>query len=122
MLWEMGAPFGKVNPSGKLPCTFPRSADQLPFFDPDADCIDYHYYHGYQLFDKEGLDAAFPFGFGLSYTQYKYSNLTVTQEDVHAEGSVQVAVDITNTGSRPGAETVQMYAGYRDSDSGVYYR
>lgn len=103
--------FGEANPSGKLPCTFPKSEAQLPFFDPDADAIEYGYYHGYQLFDKENEEAAFPFGFGLSYTQYKYSDLILDQSPLPPDGALQVSVQVHNRGSQAGEEIVQLYAG-----------
>lgn len=99
--------FGEVNPSGKLPFTIPKKTEDLPYFDKDADTIEYSYYHGYTLFDRKGIEAAFPFGFGLSYTSFAYSRLWVTvKEDV-----IVVSVEVTNTGKRRGAEVVQLYIG-----------
>jgi len=107
--------FGDINPSGKLPITFPESADQLPFFDKKANSIDYGYYHGYRLFDKEGIEPAFPFGFGLSYTEYRYSNLRLSEKQIGKGGKVEVEVDVTNTGEIEGHEIVQLYVGYNGS-------
>jgi beta-glucosidase len=104
--------FGDANPCGKLPCIFPKSLDQLPFFDSAATDIEYGYYHGYRLMDIQGHVPAFPFGFGLSYTSYSYKNLQVTPSSVPKNGQFQVSVDITNTGSRPGEEIVQLYVNY----------
>ena len=59
---------GRVNPSGRLPCAFPARAEDLPFFDRDATAITYDRWHGYRKLEREGVAAAFPFGFGLSYT------------------------------------------------------
>jgi beta-glucosidase len=106
---------GDVNPSGKLPCTFPRSPDQLPFFDRNAKKIDYGYYHGYRLFDKNGLDPAFPFGFGLGYSPFTYSKASVDQDVMATDGSIVASVDVTNAGTRPGEEIVQFYIGYGTS-------
>ena len=103
---------GEVNPSGKLPCAFPKSEDQLPFFDRDAVSIEYGYYHGYRLMDKKGYAPAFPFGFGLSYTTYEYSNLSLEREEIGLDGKLQVGVDITNRGQVAGEEIAQLYVGY----------
>jgi beta-glucosidase len=107
--------FGDINPSGKLPITFPESADQLPFFDKKAKTIEYGYYHGYRLFDKEGLEPAFPFGFGLSYTEYEYGNLRLSERRVGKGGRIKVYFDVTNIGEMEGHEVVQLYVGYRGS-------
>jgi beta-glucosidase len=107
--------FGDVNPSGKMPLTTPRDMAQLPFFDEFADTIAYGPYHGYTLLDKEGLEPAFPFGHGLSYTSYAYSNLRVLTPAVAPDGRVDVTVDVTNTGRRVGEEIVQLYVGFDGS-------
>ncbi len=107
--------FGKVNPSGKLPCVFPRSEDHLPFFDRTVTSIEYGYYHGYRLMDKAGHTPAFPFGFGLSYTTYEYKNLRLEQDEIAADGVLHASVEITNTGRRMGEEVAQLYIGYEGS-------
>jgi beta-glucosidase len=107
--------FGNVNPSGKLPCSFPKSDDQLPFFDKDADTIEYGYYHGYRLMDRDGHEPAFHFGFGLSYTTYEYRNLELDAVEIAAEGVLRLSVEVANTGQFPGEEVVQLYVGYRGS-------
>ena len=104
--------FGDVNPSGKMPLTTPKDEKQLPFFDEYADTIQYGPYHGYTLFDKEGQEPAFPFGYGLSYTTYAYRKLQVATPLVAPDGRVDVTVDVTNTGSRAGEEVVQLYVGF----------
>lgn len=103
--------FGKVNPSGKLPFSIPKDPAHLPFFDKDADEIEYGYYHGYSLFDKKNIQPAFPFGFGLSYTDFKYENLSVTLSD----DSIIATVDVTNIGDMKGEEVVQLYVGFENS-------
>jgi beta-glucosidase len=103
--------FGKVNPSGKLPFTIPKNTANLPFFDKNVDEIEYGYYHGYTKFDKEGLEPAFPFGFGLSYTQYKYDNLKL---EITAD-SLIVTVEVSNIGKYAGEEIVQLYVGFENS-------
>jgi beta-glucosidase len=109
--------FGDCNPSGKLPITFPKSADQLP---PLQNSMigsiwketDYDYYHGYRHFDKYGLEPLFPFGYGLSYTEFEYSNLELNQKKIGPGGTVRISVDVKNVGDRKGDEVVQLYVGY----------
>jgi beta-glucosidase len=107
--------FGDVNPSGKMPLTTPKSEKQLPFFDEFADSIEYGPYHGYTLFDRNGEEPAYPFGFGLSYTTYAYANLKVLTPTAAPDGTVDVTIDVTNAGSRPGEEVVQLYVGFDGS-------
>jgi len=104
--------FGTLNPSGKLPCVFPKSEDQLPFFDKNADSIEYGYYHGYRLLDVDGEEPAFAFGFGLSYTTFEYRELHLDQETIDPNGMMTARVEITNTGSVAGDEIAQLYIGY----------
>ena len=106
---------GKVNPSGKLPCVFAQSAQQLPFFDKRAKSIEYGYFHGQRLLDKNGEEPAFAFGFGLSYTTFRYQNLRIEEERLSPSDTVRVAVDVSNTGDRAGEEIVQLYVGYPES-------
>jgi len=103
--------FGKVNPSGKLPITIPKDPAQLPYFKIDVDEIEYGYYHGYTLMEKENIEPAFPFGFGLSYTKYSYKNIRVELTDK----KIIVSVDISNTGTVAGEEIVQLYVGFENS-------
>lgn len=107
--------FGKVNPCAKLPCVFPKSESQLPFFSKRARSIEYSYFHGYRLMDREGYEPAFPFGFGLSYTAYSYTNLQLDPQEIGTEETLNVSVDIANTGTVAGEEVVQLYVGYIDS-------
>jgi beta-glucosidase len=107
--------FGDVNPSAKLPMVFPKSQEQLPFLDIAAREIEYGYYHGYNLMDKEGNEPAFPFGFGLSYTTYSYDNLNISKISMKDDDILKVSVDVTNTGKVAGEEIVQLYVGYKGS-------
>ena len=94
--------FGDYNPAGKLPVTFPRSVGQLPSYynrKPTAR-------RGYLFTSKEPL---FPFGFGLSYTTFAYSNLSVSPARIGTAGQTRVSVTVTNTGKRAGDEIVQLY-------------
>jgi len=103
--------FGKVNPSGKLPFTIPKDPTQLPYFEIDIDEIEYGYYHGYTLMEKENIEPSFPFGFGLSYTEYTYNKMRVelTRE------KIIVSVDVSNIGAVAGEEVVQLYIGFENS-------
>jgi len=107
--------FGDANPSGKLPFVVPKSADQLPPFDNKARQVDYGYYHGYRWFEKKGLSPAFSFGFGLSYTTYKYSNLKLSAKKINKDEKLTASVDVTNAGTMAGEEIVQLYVGYKGS-------
>ena len=94
--------FGDYNPAGKLPVSFPRSVGQLPIYydhKPTAR-------RGYLFNSKEPL---FPFGYGLSYTTFQYSNLKVSPAQVGPAGQAEVSVTVTNTGRRAGDEVVQLY-------------
>jgi len=103
--------FGDVNPSGKLPCVFPKSEDQLPFFDKKAKSIEYGLYHGYRLMDKNAYEPAFAFGYGLSYTTFTYSNFQLAHSEIDLDGTLQVSVEVTNSGEIAGYEVVQLYVG-----------
>ena len=103
--------FGKVNPSGKLPFTIPKDPAHLPYFEIDIEEIEYGYYHGYTLMEKENVEPAFPFGFGLSYTEYTYENIRVES----AEEKIIASVDVSNVGSIAGEEVVQLYVGFENS-------
>jgi beta-glucosidase len=102
--------FGDYNPSGKLPVTFPRSVGQLPFYynhKPTAR-------RGYIFANKEPL---FPFGHGLSYTTFTYSNLKLSPEKIDSGEQTTVSITVTNTGKLKGDEIVQLYI--RDRISSV---
>ncbi len=107
--------FGDVNPSGKLPFTIPTGVDQLPPFDPYAPEVGYGYYHGYALIEKQASTPAFRFGYGLSYTDFSYGNLTVLTPEPAPNERLRVSVDVTNTGQRAGREVVELYIGFENS-------
>ncbi len=100
---------GQVNPSGKLPCVFPRRAEDLPFFDREATAITYDLWHGYRKLERDGATPAFPFGFGLSYTSFAYRNLQLERTEISPSGTLRAALTVTNTGHRAGDEIVQLY-------------
>ena len=106
--------FGDVNPSGKLPATFPQNVGQIPLY----------YAHKntgrplaegtwFQKFRSNYLDVSneplYPFGFGLSYSKFDYSGLKLSHPELNSEGSLEVQVDVTNRGNYDGEEVVQLY-------------
>jgi beta-glucosidase len=103
--------FGDVNPGGKLPVTFPRTVGQVPIYynhmntgrPPDER----------QKYTSKYLDVPwtplFPFGYGLSYTQFKITNLKLSAQSIRPQGTVKVSVDVENVGQRAGDEVVQLY-------------
>jgi beta-glucosidase len=99
--------FGDVVPSGKLPFTVARSAEDYPFFDKQAQAIDYDLWHGYTLFDRSKKPVRYAFGHGLSYTTFGYRALKVRVTGNH----IQVQVSVTNHGASPADEVVQIYIG-----------
>jgi beta-glucosidase len=104
--------FGDYNPSGRLAITIPRSAGQLPaYYDykpSKAYWIGRGWTHRRGYVDMPGTPL-YPFGYGLSYTQFQYSNLRINPSQIYSEGSAKVEVDVQNTGNQPGTETVQLY-------------
>jgi beta-glucosidase len=139
--------FGDINPSGKLPITFPKSLEDSPAHKseetypgtgpmveqgtsilkilirqifkrkPTDDSwvknkVQYKegIYIGYRHFDKENIEPLFPFGFGLSYTEFKLENVTLDKSTVNKDEEFSISLDITNIGDRDGAEVVQVYS------------
>jgi len=107
--------FGDANPSGKLPITFPKSKDQLPPFNNKSLKVEYGYYHGYRWFDKNGLEPAYYFGHGLSYTSHKYSDLSLDRKTITPDGSISASFKITNTGDVASEEVAQLYVSCKNS-------
>jgi beta-glucosidase len=112
--------FGDVDPSGKLPVTFPASLADVPAhttaqWPGQNNTVQYSegVDVGYRWYDQQNITPAYPFGFGLSYTTFGYGNLTVGTPD--ASGNVAVSFDVTNTGARTGAEVAQVYVGQPSS-------
>jgi beta-glucosidase len=103
---------GAANPSGKLPFTVPKDLSQLPPFDNRSLEVEYGYYHGYTLVEKEGWEPRYPFGHGLSYTRFAYASLALDAASVRGDGVVTALVDVTNVGGRAGEEIAQLYVGF----------
>jgi beta-glucosidase len=107
--------FGDVSPSGKLPFTVPKSESDLPPFNSFDSSVHYGYYHGYSLFDKKKIEPRYPFGYGLSYTSFTISDIQLSHASITSADSMHVSVKVKNTGSREGAEVVQLYVGFPES-------
>jgi beta-glucosidase len=114
-----GVLFGDVNPSGKLPVTFPRSDHDTPVSEPSQyagrDGFVASFSEGlgvgYRGYDQFGIEPLFPFGYGLSYTSFAYARLQVEPETTGGTGAVWVRFTIMNTGAHAGAEVAQVYLG-----------
>lgn len=105
---------GKANFSGKLPFTVAKTEEDYPEIigiGQKPYVIDYGYYHGYTKLEKENKEAAYPFGFGLSYTTFEMNDLKVTQ----TEDKLTATVSVENTGKMAGAEVVQIYIGSNET-------
>jgi len=116
--------FGDVNPSGKLPITFPKKLSDSPAHVsvrtyPGLKNVYYDegIYVGYRHFDTKNIEPLFPFGYGLSYTTFKYDNLTLSTKQMSGDSKLTVSVDIENTGDRVGKEVVQLYV--QDLESSI---
>jgi beta-glucosidase len=104
--------FGKVNPGGKLPVSFPRRLGQTPIYynhEPTGRPCDPTQKYNSRYRDIPSCSPLYEFGYGLSYTTFSVSNLQLSSSSVSRKGSVRASVDVTNTGSRAGDEVVQLY-------------
>ncbi len=106
--------FGDTNPSGKLPQTFPvRLEDNPAYLNFPGENGKVYYgeglFVGYRYYEKKKIVPLFPFGFGLSYTTFDYGPLSLSSQEIGPDDSLQVSVDVTNTGQRAGKEVVQLY-------------
>ena len=112
--------YGDVNPSGRLPETFPVKLSDNPshlFYGGEGNEADYRegVFVGYRYYDKKDMDVLFPFGYGLSYTTFQYSNLHLSASEITDQETVTAAVTVTNTGDRFGKTVVQLYVGDKES-------
>ncbi len=111
---------GAVNPCGRLPETFPLHLEDnpsFPWYGGETDTVEYRegVFVGYRWYDKKNLPVLFPFGYGLSYTEFAYQNLRLSAESIRDTETVTVEVDVTNTGDKAGKEVVQLYVADRES-------
>ncbi len=103
--------FGDINPGGKLPFVIVKEESDLPKVDWDADNVSYDYYHGYAKLEKEGIEPSVPYGFGMSYTTFEFSNAIFNVDG----DNVIARCDVKNTGELKGDEVVQFYVGFSNS-------
>jgi beta-glucosidase len=110
--------FGQTDPGGHLPVTFPASLSQVPAsttaqFPGNGSTVQYSegIDVGYRWYDANSVTPLFPFGFGLSYTQFAFSNLQISPSSVDGTQDVQVSATVTNTGQREGSDVAQLYLG-----------
>lgn len=109
---------GRLNPSGKLPISFERRIEDNPAYAnyyeiPGTHDINYKegIFLGYRYCDRSPIKPLFPFGFGLSYTTFEFSHLSVSPTAAAADGPITVSFEVQNTGQRAGAEVAQVYVG-----------
>jgi Glycosyl hydrolase family 3 C-terminal domain/Fibronectin type III-like domain len=104
--------FGNYNPSGRLAISIPRHSGQLPIYYNYKESKAYWMgdgWSGHRGYVDMPATPLYPFGYGLSYTHFEYSNLKIEPAEIHAGGDARVTLDVKNTGSRVGVETVQLY-------------
>lgn len=106
--------FGEVNPCGKLPVTFPKRLEDTPSYPWFPGECGHHVYGegvlaGYRYYEKKRIEPLFPFGYGLSYTTFAYSNMKANKKEMRDEDSLVVTLEVTNTGAVFGKEVVQLY-------------
>lgn len=106
--------FGDVNPSGRLPETFPLRLEDTPCYlsyggEGNTSVYQEGIFVGYRYYNKKDMPVLFPFGYGLSYTQFEYSNLKLSADSIQDTDGLTVTVDVTNNGSCKGKEVVQLY-------------
>lgn len=114
--------FGKGNPAGRLPFTMPKRLEDTPAFvnyPGQGGQVRYGegLFVGYRYYDFKDVEPLFPFGHGLSYTSFAYSNLQVEPTDCEGAAGFQISVDVKNTGTHTGDEVVQLYAGPQKTSS-----
>jgi beta-glucosidase len=104
--------FGKTNPGGKLPVSFPRALGQIPIYynhEPTGRPCDPTFKWNARYRDLASCDPLYAFGFGLSYTKFSITNLHLSAQSVSKNGKITASVDVANTGARKGDEVVQLY-------------
>ncbi|RAO99714.1 glycosyl hydrolase family 3, partial [Petrotoga sp. 9PW.55.5.1] len=106
--------FGEINPSGKLAETFPKKLNHNPShlnFPGEGNKVEYKegVFVGYRYYDKKEIEPLFPFGYGLSYTNFEYSDITIDKKEITDQETIKVKVKVKNTGKVKGKEIVQLY-------------
>ena len=107
--------YGKANPGGKLPFSMAADEKDYPFFTPYTEEITYGYYHGYTLFDKLEKQIPYPFGFGLSYTNFAIDKPQLQTTRIQPGDTLKAAINLKNTGTRTGSEVLQLYIGFKNA-------
>lgn len=115
--------YGRKNPCGRLPETFPLRMEHNPShlsYGGEGDVAAYRegVFVGYRYYDKKAMDVLFPFGYGLSYTKFEYSNLALSADSIRDTGILTATVRVKNTGAAAGKEVVQLYIA--DEESSVF--
>lgn len=112
--------YAKVNPSGKLPETFPLKYEDVPsakYFPEGPKTVEYRegIYVGYRYFDTADIPVLYPFGFGLSYTEFEFSDLKLSSENIRDDDELKITFKVKNIGERDGAEVCQLYIGANEN-------
>lgn len=119
---------GHVSPSGKLTETYPLKEEDVPahqYLQPDENynvLYKESIFVGYRYYEKNRKEVRYPFGYGLSYSEFAYNNLTLDKEEITPDDSLNISFTITNKGSIPAAEVPQVYVGYHDLEESYIYR
>jgi len=113
--------FGAVNPCGKLAESLPKKLSDNPsylYYFGERDVTEYRegIFVGYRYYDTKEMEVLFPFGYGLSYSSFKYTNLRLSDTSVKDTESLKVTLDVKNTGSMAGKEIIQLYVGPKEKD------
>ncbi len=104
--------YGKANFSGRLPQSWPIAMADAGPSGSNLARFEFEYLHGYRMYEANGTEVLFPFGYGLSYTTFEYSNVAVSCSDATKNSVVNVSLTVTNTGAVAGTEVVQVYVGF----------
>lgn len=107
--------FGRMNPSGRLPISFPRYTEDVPFFDNTSKEVTYDLWHDYRYYDKMTITPEFPFGYGLSYSNVIYKKISIDKKRINDKGQVKITVQVKNDSLVDGTEVVQLYMRYKKS-------
>ena len=106
---------GKTSPGGRLPFTIPRDPAHLPPFDVNAQHVTYDLWHGYRKLDRDGIAPHFPFGFGLTFTDFAHAGASLERTTLGPTDTLTAHVEVTNTGAIPASDVVQLYVQALDS-------